>query len=118
MTTEILRHKQTPHLHAAVVHNGIIYASGHAASDIDQDIRGQTRETCAKLDKLLADLGSDKTKILQARIYLSNMADKAAMTEEWVNWIGAEHLPARATIGINDLGDPRRLIEIVITAAQ
>lgn len=118
MTTEILRHKQTPHLHAAVVHNGIIYASGHAASNIDQDMAGQTRETLQKLDQLLTDLGSDKTKILQARIYLSDMTGKAAMTEEWVNWIGKDNLPARATIGINDLGDPRRLIEIVITAAQ
>lgn len=113
----IKRHNARPHLHGASVHNGVIYASGHAATDLDLDMKGQTKEICDKLDTLLADLGSDKSKILQARVYLSDMSGKAQMNEAWLEWIDAADMPSRAAIGGCDLGDPKRLVEIVITAA-
>jgi enamine deaminase RidA (YjgF/YER057c/UK114 family) len=113
----IKRYTQRPTLHAGVTHNGVLYAAGHAASDIDQDMAGQTRQICDKLDKLLAEVGSDKTRILHARIYLSDMSGKSDMNSVWVEWLEEQHMPSRATIGGADLGDPRRLIEIVITAA-
>ncbi|WP_102225224.1 RidA family protein [Acidimangrovimonas sediminis] len=113
----IERKNPRPHLHGGVIHNGVLYASGHAATDIGLDIAGQTREICDKLDALLAACGSDRTRILHARVYLSDMSKKAEMNEVWMGWIPAEHLPSRAAIGVADLGDPRRLIEVVITAA-
>ncbi|AGT10921.1 RidA family protein [Paracoccus aminophilus] len=113
----IQRHRKAAHLHAAVQHQGVLYISGHAAHDIDQDIKGQTQEICDKLDRLLADCGTDKTQLLQARIYLTDMSQKAAMNEVWLAWLDGADLPARATIGVADLGDPRRLIEIASIAA-
>jgi enamine deaminase RidA (YjgF/YER057c/UK114 family) len=78
----------------------------------------QTREVCAKLDKFLAELGSDKSKILAARIYLSDMSQKDEMNKAWLEWIPEDDLPSRATIGVASLGDPNRLIEVIITAAR
>ena len=113
----IKRYTQRPTLHAGVTHNGVLYAAGHAASDLNQDIAGQTREICGKLDDLLSEVGSDKTRILHARIYLSEMSNKSEMNKVWVDWLKPEQMPSRATIGGADLGDPNRLIEVVITAA-
>lgn len=113
----IKRHRKHRIMHGAVEHNGVLYAGGHAATDIDQDITGQTRQVCEKLDGLLAEVGSDKTKILHARVYLTDMSGKEDMNKVWVDWIGEDHLPSRACIGVADLGDPRRLIEVIVTAA-
>lgn len=113
----ITRHNTRPHLHGATVYNGVIYCSGHAATNLDLDTKGQTQEICAKLDTLLADLGSDKSKILQARVYLSDMSGKAQMNEAWMEWIDSADMPSRAAIGGCDLGEPKRLVEIVVTAA-
>lgn len=113
----IKRLNSRPHLHGGVVHNGVLYASGHAATDLSLDMKGQTAEICTKLDDLLAQAGSDKSRLLHARVYLSDMSGKAAMTEAWTEWLNTADLPSRAAIGVADLGDPRRLVEIVITAA-
>ncbi len=78
---------------------------------------GQTQEICDKLDALLAECGSDKSQILQARIYITDMSRKEDMNKAWLDWIADKDLPARATIGVADLGDPRRLIEITAIAA-
>lgn len=114
----IKRHRKHRILHSAVEHDGVLYLSGHAADDISLGMKEQTRQVCAKLDNLLAELGSDKTCLLSARIYLSDMARKEEMNEAWLEWIGADDLPSRATIGGVDLGDPRRLIEVVLIAAK
>jgi enamine deaminase RidA (YjgF/YER057c/UK114 family) len=96
----------------------VLYFGGHAANDLSQGMADQTREVCAKLDKFLAELGSDKSKILAARIYLSDMSQKEEMNKAWLEWIPEDDLPSRATIGVASLGDPNRLIEVIITAAR
>ncbi len=96
----------------------MLYFGGHAANDLSQGMADQTREVCAKLDKFLAELGSDKSKILAARIYLSDMSQKEEMNKAWLEWIPEDDLPSRATIGVASLGDPNRLIEVIITAAR
>lgn len=111
------RYNSRPHLHGGVVHNGVLYASGHAATNLDLDMKGQTEEICGKLDALLAQVGSDKSRLLHARVYLSDMSAKAEMNAAWTAWIDEADLPSRAAIGGADLGDPRRLVEIVVTAA-
>src|SRR5689334_4582515 len=70
--TEIIRHRKHKIMHGAVEHNGVLYFGGHAANDLSKGMADQTREICAKLDAFLAELGSDKTRILAARIYLSD----------------------------------------------
>jgi enamine deaminase RidA (YjgF/YER057c/UK114 family) len=116
--TEIIRHRKHKIMHGAVEYNGVLYFGGHAANDLSQGMADQTREVCAKLDKFLAELGSDKTKILAARIYLSDMSQKEEMNKAWLEWIPEDDLPSRATIGVASLGDPNRLIEVIITAAR
>lgn len=114
----IQRHRKHAIMHGAVEHNGVIYFGGHAASDLNLDMKGQTEQVCEKLEVFLKELGSDKTKILSARIYLSDMTKKKDMNEAWLAWLDADDLPSRATIGGADLGDPKRLIEVVIIAAK
>lgn len=114
----ITRHRKHRIMHGVVEHNGVLYLGGHAAGDLSLDMKGQTIETCAKLDAVLAEVGSDKRHILSARIYLTDMSAKEAMNEAWLEWIGEDDLPSRATIGVADLGDPKRLIEVVLIAAK
>jgi enamine deaminase RidA (YjgF/YER057c/UK114 family) len=114
----IERIKQGKTLHAITIHNGVVYTAGLGADDIDVGMEQQTRQICTKIDTLLATAGSDKTKLIRAQIFVTDMSKKSEMDRAWLDWLAAEDLPGRATIGVADLGDPRRLIEIVITAAQ
>ncbi|MDP6390181.1 MAG: RidA family protein [Alphaproteobacteria bacterium] len=84
----------------AVAHNGIVYAVA-TAPDKSGDIQDQTRQTLAHLDESLAMAGTDKTKMLQAQVFMENMDEKAAMDEVWNEWIGDdwEFWPQRACVG-------------------
>jgi enamine deaminase RidA (YjgF/YER057c/UK114 family) len=98
----------------AVAHNGLVYA---VATDTTSaaDIAEQTRQTLLALDKTLKDAGSDKTRLLQATVYLKDMATKAEMDAVWCDWIGGqENWPQRACVGADLAGED--LIEIVVTA--
>src|SRR5690606_41449400 len=108
----IKRYRKHRIMHGAVEHNGVLYVGGHAANDLDLDMAGQTRQICEKPDKLLAEAGSDKTRILHARIYLSDMAAQAEMDQVWAEWSGEEQLPSRAAIGGADHGPPRPLVDV------
>lgn len=112
MTT---RHLRTPIMHRAVEHNGIVYVGGTTCDDESLDMAGQTRETLAKIDKYLAEAGSDKTKLLSATIFVTDLNMKPEMDKVWKEWVSPEQLPTRATVGVADLGD-KTLIEIVVTA--
>ena len=100
------------------IHNNTVYLAGQvAASDPAADIKGQTREVLASIDKLLAEAGSDKSCILSTQIFIKNLADFAAMNEVWEEWVAQGHTPPRATVEAN-LANPAWLIEIVVVAAQ
>lgn len=113
----IKRHKRTPIMHRAVEHNGILYCGGMLADDLKGSMRDQTSEICGKLDKLLAELGSNKSKLLSATIYITDMGRKEQMNAAWLAWIEAEYLPARTTVGVSDLGQGVQ-VEIMVTAAK
>jgi enamine deaminase RidA (YjgF/YER057c/UK114 family) len=101
----------------AVIYNGMVFVGGQAADDRSQDIRGQTKQTLAKIDKVLADTGSDKSRLLSAQIWIKNISrDFAAMNEVWDAWIGPDAAPARATAQC-EMGAPDVLVEIIVTAA-
>ena len=99
----------------ASVHNGTVYLTGQVADDATQDIGGQTAQVLAAIDRLLADAGSDKTKILMAQIFLADMADYAGMNA-WDAWVAPGALPSRATVQAR-LAQPEWRVEVVITAA-
>lgn len=99
----------------AVSHGGLVYA---VATDISggTGIEDQTSNTLATLAALLVEAGSDKTRLVQATVYLRDMGDKPAMDAIWCDWIGPpENWPQRACVGTDLAGDD--LIEVVVTAA-
>ncbi|MFA7665561.1 MAG: RidA family protein [Burkholderiaceae bacterium] len=100
-----------------VIHNGTIYLAGQVADDPSQDVASQTRQILEIIDRLLAEVGSDKTKILQAQIFMADMADFAAMNAVWDAWVPEGHTPARATVEAR-LATPDFRVEIKVIAAQ
>lgn len=102
---------------AAVVHQGVVHLSGQVARDTSEDAGGQTRQVLATIDRLLAEAGTDKTHILQATVYLADMADFAAMNAVWDAWVVQDCLPTRATVEAR-LATPAHRVEIVVIAAQ
>lgn len=81
-------------------------------------IEEQTRKTLSELDRVLAELGSNRTRILSATVYMARMSDKPQMDAVWVEWIGADkgHWPQRACVGAPLEG--KTLVEIVLVAAK
>jgi enamine deaminase RidA (YjgF/YER057c/UK114 family) len=98
------------------VHNGTVYLAGQVASDATQDIRGQTKQVLAMIDKLLTEAGTDKAHILMCQIFIADLADFAAMNEIWEDWVAPGDAPPRATIQAQ-LAKPEWRIELVVTAA-
>lgn len=100
----------------AVVHNGVAYLAGQIPEDATQDIEGQTRQVLAEIDALLAKVGSDKSRLLRAEIFLRDMAEFAGMNRAWDAWVLPGQAPARATVQAH-LADAAWKVEIVVTAA-
>ncbi len=98
------------------VYDGIAHLAGQVAEDASADVSGQTRQVLASIDALLARAGSDKTKILMAQIYLSDIRDFPAMNAVWDAWVAQGHCPPRATVQA-PLAKPEWRVEIVVTAA-
>jgi enamine deaminase RidA (YjgF/YER057c/UK114 family) len=111
------RHIQTPIMHRAVVHNGLVFIGGTVADDMSVGLKGQTEQILAKFDEYLRVAGTDKTRLLSATIFLTDLSLKPEMDAAWKRWLAPEHFPARATVGVADLGEDT-LVEIMITAAQ
>lgn len=98
------------------VYNGVAYLAGQVPDSEELDIAGQTRETLASIDALLARAGSDKTQILMAQIFLADMADFDGMNAVWDAWVEPGHTPPRATVQA-PLANAKYRVEIVVTAA-
>jgi enamine deaminase RidA (YjgF/YER057c/UK114 family) len=98
------------------VHNGVCYLAGQVAEDATQDIRGQTAQVLAAIDALLARAGSDKSRLLMCQIYITDLADFAAMNEVWEAWLPPGHAPPRATVQAA-LARSQWRVEMVVTAA-
>jgi len=105
-----------PRMSEAVVHNGTVYLAGQVADDPSEYAGGQTRQILATIDRLLAECGSDRTRILSAQIFLADIGDFAAMNAVWDAWVPAGHTPARATVE-SRLASPQYRVEIKVIAA-
>jgi enamine deaminase RidA (YjgF/YER057c/UK114 family) len=99
----------------AVVHNGIAYIV-EVPSNLDAGITEQTQNLLASIERLLNQVGSNKTRLLQATIYLANMGDYDAMNLVWDAWIPEGTAPVRACVEAK-LATPKYRVEIVLTAA-
>jgi enamine deaminase RidA (YjgF/YER057c/UK114 family) len=113
---DIQRIGKTERLSRVVVHQNIAYFSGLTADDRKQDVVGQTKQILAKADDFLKQVGSERSDLLTAMIWLRNMEDFDLMNGAWVEWIDKNEPPARATVQAA-LGLPDILIEIQFTAA-
>ncbi|OHC28173.1 MAG: hypothetical protein A3J71_02835 [Pseudomonadales bacterium RIFCSPHIGHO2_02_FULL_60_43] len=100
-----------------VIHNGTVYLAGQLADDYSGDIVQQTRETLANTDRMLAEAGSDKSKILSVTIYLKDMdRDYAGLNQVWDAWVAPGAAPARTCVEAK-MYKPEVLVEMMIVAA-
>jgi enamine deaminase RidA (YjgF/YER057c/UK114 family) len=112
----IQRRHTDSRLARVVTHGGVVYLSGLTADDRRAGMKVQTEQVLRKIDALLAEAGSSKSRLLSATIWVADMQQKAAMDEAWIAWIDPGNPPARATVRA-DLGTPETLVEIMVTAA-
>lgn len=98
-----------------VVHNGVVYLAGQVGEP-GEDVVEQTRTALREIDALLAEAGTDKSKILIATIWLADIKDFEAMNSVWDAWVDTDNPPARAT-GESRLASPDYLVEIIVQAA-
>lgn len=101
----------------AAICQGVVYLAGMVPECAATDIRSQTADVLAQIDRLLAEAGSDKTRLLRVQIYLADIRDIGAMNEVWDAWVAPGCAPPRATVQA-PLADPLWRIEVVATAAQ
>ncbi|CAI1702891.1 RidA family protein [Serratia quinivorans] len=99
----------------AVVHNDTVYYTS-VPENLDDDATAQTANALAAIDVILARVGSDKSRVLDATIFLADGADFAGMNAAWDAWVVAGSAPVRCTVQAK-LMNPKYKIEIKIIAA-
>ncbi|ADW73615.1 MULTISPECIES: RidA family protein [Rahnella] len=114
MTIERIRPE--PRMSDIVIHNNTIYYTA-VPENLDANAKDQTAETLAIIDAALTEAGSDKSKILDATLFLVNKEDFPAMNEAWDAWVSPGNAPVRCTVQAN-LMNPKYKIEIKIIAAR
>lgn len=105
-----------PRVSEVVVHGGTVYLAGQVAHDLDADVAGQTAQVLATIDRLLAEVGSDRKHILTMLIHLASIGDFEAMQEVYSAWVPKGHTPARTTVEAR-LAHPSFKVEITVVAA-
>jgi enamine deaminase RidA (YjgF/YER057c/UK114 family) len=116
MTIE--RRHTGPRLSRLVIHGDTVYLAGIVASDpVPEDPAEQTRDILRQIDALLAEAGSDKTKLLSATIWLADIACYDAMNSAWDPWLPKGAAPARACVEAK-LARPQFKVEIRVIAAR
>ncbi len=112
----IQRRHSGPRMSQIVVHNDTVYLAGIVGDDRSADIATQTQQVLAKIDGYLAEVGTDKSKLLCAEIWISDMALFNDMNAVWDAWIDPANPPTRAC-GQVPLAHPDFKVEIIVRAA-
>lgn len=115
--TKIIRTDPGKILSKAVEFHGFVYLPGVTAKDTSGDIKKQTADVLAQIDHTLELHGTDKTRLLQAQIWVKHIRDRDAMNEIWTAWLPTDGAPVRACVQA-ELADPRLLVEIMVTACK
>ncbi len=114
----ITRYRVGDRMSQVVVHNGTVYTAGQVARNKPGgSVADQTADILAAIDELLAEGGSDKTKILTATIWLNSMDDFAEMNGVWDAWVAPGCAPCRACVESPRLASPDYTVEIMVQAA-
>ncbi len=107
-----------PRMSKAVVHGDTVYLAGQVADKAaGKSVAEQTAEILGIIDGLLAEAGTDKTKLLMVNIWLSDMTTFAEMNGVWDTWVVAGQTPGRATVEAK-LAAPQFTVEIAVIAAK
>lgn len=102
---------------SAVIHNGMAYLAGFVAEKaVSQSVKAQTQDILEQIDAVLKQAGTDKTRIVKANIWLTDIGTWAEMNEAWDAWAVAGQTPARATVE-SKLAAPGLDVEIMVEAA-
>lgn len=101
----------------AVVHGDTVYLAGQVADDPSVDITGQTRQILGKIEGLLAEAGTDKSKLLSATVWLADIRHFEEMNKIWDAWVSPGNTPARACVEAK-LARASLLVEIGAIAAR
>ena len=101
-----------------VVHGDTVYTAGQVAQNAaGESVSAQTRDILATIDKLLAEAGTDKSKLLTATICLSDISTFNEMNQVWDAWVSPGNTPARACVE-SKLAAPQFTVEIRVVAAR
>ena len=114
----IERHEVGPRMSKCVVHGNTVYLAGIVSNDPKgKSMTDQTKDIVAQIDGLLAKAGTDKSKLLSANIWITDMANFADMNAVWDTWVSPGNTPARATVEAK-LATPDYKVEIMVVAGK
>jgi enamine deaminase RidA (YjgF/YER057c/UK114 family) len=108
-----------PIISLAATHENIVYLCGVTADPAHLgDIKDQTKQVLERIDRLLARAGTDKSKLLSAQVWLTDMAHFEAHNAAWNAWVDPKNPPVRACLHSSQLWLPGLLVEIMVTATK
>lgn len=113
---EIKRFGPGPRMSKAISYNGFLFVSGQVADNTDDTVAGQTQQILDKIDSILAEAGTDKSKILSANIWIADYKTFDEMNAVWDAWVAEDAAPTRACVE-SKLAFPQFTVEIGVIAA-
>ena len=115
---KVERHESGPRMSQVVVHGDTVYLAGVVARNASgKSMTEQTKDVLASIDGYLAQAGTDKSKLLSANIWITDMAKFNEMNTVWDAWVSPGNTPARATVEAK-LAAPGYHVEIMVVAAR
>ena len=107
-----------PRMSQVVIHGDTVYTAGQVAFDAPgASVAEQTKDILGRIDSLLAEAGSDKSKLLSATIWITDMAKFEEMNKVWDAWVSPGNTPGRACVQAK-LAAPQFAVEIAVIAAR
>src|SRR5262245_21365191 len=108
-----------PIISLVTVHDNIVYLCGVTADPEHLgDVKDQTKKVLDRIDRLLSRAGTNKSRLLSAQVWLTDMAHFADHNSVWNAWVDPDHPPVRACVVSPQLWRPGMLVEIMVTAAR
>ena len=114
----IERHDVGPRMSKAVVHGNTVYLAGIVADNPKgKSVKEQTQDILRQIEGFLGKAGTDKSKLLSANIWITDMAEFAEMNAVWDAWVSPGNTPARATVEAR-LATADYKVEIMVVAGK
>ena len=115
--SKIVRYQPGPVLSRAVEYGNLVFVAGTTADDKSASCKAQTEETLKKIDVALAAAATDKTRLLSASVWLTDIREKEQMDAAWKAWVDPDNKPVRACVEAA-LATPDTRVEIMVVAAK